>query len=171
METWDDRQLDKNMQHTQVRKRWADTDLEFFLVLKCLSTGSRSPTPLWNAPPQLGIVSCLSLHLRGSFSIDLFTFLRLAVDLRKDTSCPLTSACRVRRRDICFFCTCARNFGLSVFLSHLTRTIASALLFGDCRLLYLFIYLIIQFPMSRSITLHTFLEINLKFLAVKIKKN
>ena len=73
------------------------------------------------------------INIKKSF----LNYITPAVDFRKDTSCPFTSA-----RE------CTRDFGCTIFLLLLllTTTSASAFLFGDYCLLYLFIHIFIKFP-------------------------
>ena len=67
----------------------------------------------------------------------------------KNTSYLLTSTCRVRSKNINFNSRIHTNFRTFYFPKSFL-----ALLFTDYWLHYLLIYLFIQFPMSRSITLH-----------------
>ena len=64
IEIWDNCQLDKNKQHILVRKRWADTDLEFFpgsYMLVCHVVSSHAPFEM--QAQNWGSWTFVSLHL------------------------------------------------------------------------------------------------------------
>ena len=127
-------------------------------ILPCSNTQVRwvakSNNPFGMPSPKLGLVNLRLLHLRGWCSTDVFTFSHLAVDPQKDTSCPITSTCRVRRRNSTSAHASARDFEPPVSLSDF-RPYYSA---TTVCFIYLFIHLFILFPMSLSITLHHDLE-------------
>ena len=81
--------------------------LNFFLVLTCLYTGSNI---------HFGMPQCLELVnflLFISSWLIFYWHLHLIMSCcrlsQKDTSCLLTSACRVGRRDVHFLWTCTNN--------------------------------------------------------------
>ena len=142
-------QLDKDKQHIRVRKRWADTYLEFSsgfnMLVRWVAYMLRLPL---GASQKLGLVNfrLLTFFMAGVL-LSFCTLSRLAVNSRKDTSRPLTSAYHVGSRNIrfCSFHTCTHDPRISsLLLSFLITTNASALLFGDFCLLYLIIYLFIH---------------------------
>ena len=126
-----------------MRKREQARTLIFFVGSNLLVHWVKNP--LWGVQ-SLELVNFCPLHLRGSCSADVFTFLRLAVDSRKENRYLLTSACCVARnfRSHREF---EQDLGPPVFLNQ----------FWPCYLvtiiwfIYLFIYLFIQFSMSRQI--------------------
>ena len=111
-------QLD-NKHHILVRKRWADTDLEFFSRFEhaCL-LGLMSPL---ERPQNWGSVIFVSLHLCGWCSTLRFYLVTSHRQLPKSHKLSLTSAYHVWGRNICFcwFHTCIPEFfGPPVFSSH-----------------------------------------------------
>ena len=121
-------QLDNYKQHILVRKRWADTDLEFF--------------PGFNLHVRwvenLGLVNfCLFTSLVFNWRLHLLT------SRCRHPSCLITSTCHVGSRDIRFLCACANDLRTSNLSSSF-----SALLFSDYCLIYVFIYSISYEPFS-----------------------
>ena len=123
----------------------------FFLTLTYLYTGSRNLTPSFGTFPQIRPHKLLSL----SSSWLLFSWRLRLLDSPKNTSCPITSACRVGSSNIRLLCTCTNNTQTSSPPSLITRS-ATTLLFGDyclhCLLIYLSIHWISYEPF-RYVTL------------------
>ena len=147
--------LQDNYKQQNSEKERADTDLEFFLFLTCLSAG---PSTSFGEAQNLGLVTFVSLHCNGSFFTDVFHLFPSRCRLYK----VIPSLLHVVSRNINFHLlrTFVKDFGPPVFLSYLLlqRVPQPCCSVITVWFIYLFIYLFaclfIQFPMSRLITLH-----------------
>ena len=135
-----------------MRKRCADTDLEFFLVLTYFSAGSRLRALFWGSPHKMGLVN-ISL-LTSSWLVfncpSLPYHVSPSTPQKHDLSPHLRLLCRDRNIRFHLLCTCVYDLRTSSF--HLSFLITTSHL--DWLLpIYLLVYLFSLFEPFNCITL------------------